>query len=167
MNPKVEEFINKMKKEKEFEEQKKREELLISLGLIDESKSTKEIKYFDVWDGTKECKWHASKQKYCKEINSYVPIEVTDEEYNEILKYVTIENPIDNNTKSKTTKWSNVISAITLIVLIIGIVSGIIVSIAIDSFIPIVYVGIYFVIYIPFMIGFSKIVEAAEKYLEK
>ena len=130
MNPKVEEFINKMKKEKEFEEQKKREELLKSLGLIDDRGYS---------------------------------LEVTDEEYREILRYITSKE----NTLEKTTKWSNVISAITLIVLIIGIVSGIIVSIAIDSFIPIVYVGIYFVIYIPFMIGFSKIVEAAEKYLGK
>lgn len=130
MNPKVEEFINKMKKEKEFEEQNKREELLKSLGLIDDRGYS---------------------------------LEVTDEEYREILKYTTPKE----NTLEKTTKWSNVISAITLIVLIIGIVSGIIISIAIDSFIPIVYVGIYFVIYIPFMIGFSKIVEAAEKYLGK
>ena len=125
MNPKVEEFINKMKKEKEFEEQKKREELLKSLGLIDDRGYS---------------------------------LEVTDEEYREILRYITSKE----NTLEKTTKWSNVISVITLIVLII-----VIVSIAIDSFIPIVYVGIYFVIYIPFMIGFSKIVEAAEKYLGK
>ena len=36
-----------------------------------------------------------------------------------------------------------------------------------DSFMPIMWVAIYLAVYIPYAIGFARIVEAAEKYLQK
>ena len=169
MNPKVEEFINKMKEKQE----KEKKEYLISLGLIDETKSIDTIDFFDEWDGTKECQWDYNAQKYCKKVQKYEALDVTDEEYQEILKYAPISEPqILNKSKSNKkqvsqTKWANVIYTITIILAFIIVVIGAIYATVIESFLPIVYISIYLAIYIPSIIGFARIVEAAEKYLEK
>ena len=63
MNAKVEEFINKMKEEQKLKELKQREEHLISLGLLDESKSTIKIEYRDYWESGFD-KWDEEKGKY-------------------------------------------------------------------------------------------------------
>ena len=62
MNAKVEEFINKMKEEQKLKELKQREEHLISLGLLDESKSTIKIEYRDYWESGFD-KWDEEKGK--------------------------------------------------------------------------------------------------------
>ena len=165
MNPKVEEFICKMKEEQE----KQKKEHLISLGLIDETKSIETIEYYDVWDGTKECEWVPNEQKYRKKVYKYEALDVTDEEYQEILKYAPIsETQILNNKKQVSqTKWANVLYKLGLILSIIIFIGGFVVSFIEESFLPIFYVILYIVLYIPFVIGFARVVEAAEKYLQK
>ena len=48
MNAKVEEFIKKMKKEQKAKELSQKKKHLISLGLVDESKTVKGIVYLDI-----------------------------------------------------------------------------------------------------------------------
>jgi vacuolar-type H+-ATPase catalytic subunit A/Vma1 len=89
MNPKVEDFLSKRRALQRDEALIQREEHLISLGLV-EDRTEERVCYFDEWDGTKACKWDANKQKYYKVVELPVPIEVTDEEYEQILKYAPI-----------------------------------------------------------------------------
>ena len=165
MNPKVEEFISKMKDEQE----KQKKEHLISLGLIDETKSVDVIEYYDVWDGTQECQYVPKEQKYRKKVQKYEALDVTDEEYQEILKYAPVQDyQISVEAKSKKqTRWSNVICAIFIIIAIVSIIIGIIYAWVEDSFMAIIWVVIYLAVYVPYAIGFARIVEAAEKYLQK
>lgn len=90
MNTKVQEFIDKRKKEEKEKELKQREELLISLGLIDESKTKRERKYDERY--FKGAKFDEGKNMYYTESIEYHTIEVTDEEFEEILKYAPVEN---------------------------------------------------------------------------
>ena len=169
MNPKVEEFINKMKEEQE----KQKKEYLISLGLVDESKSINTIEILDKWDGTNDCEWDFKLQKYCKKVQKYEALDVTDEEYQEILKYAPIaetqrSNELKPNKKpASQTRWSNVICTTAIILAVVAVIIGIISISFADSFMPIIWIAIYLIIYIPAVIGFARIVEAAEKYLQK
>ena len=86
MNAKVQEFIDKMK---EIEKTKK-EEKLISLGLIDESKTITKRKTIDVDQFTTNAKYDSINKEYYVETNEYFAIDVTDEEYQEILKYSSV-----------------------------------------------------------------------------
>ena len=137
--------------------------------MIDETKSVETIEYYDAWDGTKECQWDYNAQKYCKKVQKYEALDVTDEEYQEILKYAPIsETQILNNKKHiSQTKWANVLYKLGLILSIIILIAGIVVSVVAKSFLPMFYVILYVVLYIPFVIGFARIVEASEKYIEK
>lgn len=165
MNPKVEEFICKMKEEQE----KQKKEHLISLGLIDETKSIETIEYYDVWDGTKECEWVPNEQKYRKKVYKYEALDVTDDEYRAILKCAPIQDSqiLDGTESKKQTKWSNVICTTAIIITIVSIIIGFIFAFIMESFMPIVWVVLYLAVYIPYAIGFARIVEAAEKYLQK
>lgn len=81
MNKIVEEFIEKKKKKIQQSELEKKNEHLIRLGLIDETKSTRE--YQDIYG--RGLKYDVEKKKYYKGEN--FPIETTDEEYALICKY--------------------------------------------------------------------------------
>ena len=134
MNAKVEEFIKKMEEELKAKELKLREEHLISLGLLDENKTTKGRVYLDNWDGTKDCKFDNEKNKYYKEDYIPAPLEVTDEEYQEILKYAPITKKETNDVKnSGGTAWANAIKVIANILLAINIIGGFILSIVLSS----------------------------------
>ena len=116
MNSKVKEYLDtakaKEKAAKEAAKTKERDQLLISLGLIDEEKSKKV--YSDVYiDGYS---WDEKEKKYYH--ISQVPIEVTDEEYAEIVKYAKKDNK-NNKTKSGV----EILLLIASIFLIISIVS--------------------------------------------
>lgn len=87
---KVEEFI-------EMQELKRREEHLISLGLIDESKSSIKIEYTDETDGSKDWQWDNEKHKYYRKIILPVAIKVTDEEYRKIQKVCPYQKKQDYN----------------------------------------------------------------------
>lgn len=166
MNPKVQEFIDKMKAEQKEKELKEKKELLISLGLIDEEKSKEEVIYSDVRDFSNDWKWDEEKQKYYKKTQVIVPVEVTDEEYQEILKYApVIEKEVEEIVKPEPeTPTANAIRIIATILLILMLIVGV-VSLILSEWIPIVSAIIYSIFYYPFIIGFSKIVKVAEKQL--
>ena len=167
MNNKVQEFINKMKAEQREKELKERGEHLISLGLIDEDKSIEGIVYSDVRDYSNDWKWDNEKQKYYKIGQIKAPIEVTDEEYQEILKYApVIENEVEEIIKPEPeTPTSNAIRIIAIILLILMLIGGVILSLSLGEWIPIVSAIIYSIFFYPLIIGFSKIVKVAEKQL--
>lgn len=168
MNNKVQEFINKQK-EKEL---KQKEAHLISLGLIDESKSINSIEYLDEWDGTNECKWDTVIRKYYKEIEQKVALTVTDQEYQEILKYAPITSET-NHTKTIETPWANSIKISANIFLALNILAGIILCLLLANnyhtddyaWIPIITAFINCILWYPLNIGFSIIVKLAEKKL--
>ena len=165
MNAKVQEFIDKMIEKQKGEELKQREELLISLGLIDEEKTKRGIVYLDNWDGTKDCKFDNEKNKYYKE--SFVPaaIEITDEEYLEILKYAPKgQAKVEKVKESTKTTWANAINITATIFLVLNIIGAFILAIEF-GWIPIVIALTYCILWYPIIIGFSKIVAAAEKKL--
>lgn len=179
MNAKVEDFIKKMKEEQKAKKLKQREEHLISLGLLDENKTIKDRVYLDNWDATKDCKLDSDKNKYY--IESYVPapLEVTDEEYQEILKYAPItkeeEEETNDDKSSGGTTWANAIKVIANILLAINIIGGFILSIILSSdyttddfaWIPIIAALNYCILWYPIIVGFSKIVKVAEKTLQE
>lgn len=178
MNAKVQEFIDKMIEKQKGEELKQREELLISLGLIDEEKTKRGIVYLDNWDGTKDCKFDNEKNKYYKE--SFVPaaIEITDEEYLEILKYAPVKSRSIEKTIEKEevkTTWANAIKVIANILLALNIIGGIILCMILASdystdnfaWIPIASALTYCILWYPLIVGFSKIVKVAEKTLQE
>ena len=176
MNVKVQEFINKMKEEEKSKELKRREEHLVSLGLLDENKITKGRVYLDNWDGTKDCKFDNDKNMYYKEDYIPAPLEVTDEEYQEILKYAPITKNETNDVKSPSgTAWANAIKVIANILLAINIIGGFILCIVLSNdyttddfaWIPIVSALTYCILWYPLIVGFSKVVKAAEKTLQE
>lgn len=106
MNSKVKEFLDaakaqeaKIEAEEAAVKAKERDQILISLGLVDEERSIKV--YSDFYrDGYS---WDKEEEKYYH--ISPAPIEVTDEEYAEILKYVKTD---DKNKKTVNTKNNDV-----------------------------------------------------------
>ena len=104
MNPKVEEFIRKAKEQRVIEEKKERDALLISLGLVDDTKTIEIVEYSATRDEEHKFIDPQKKMFYKKDIFP-APIDVTDEEYNEILKYIpngNISNNINPLNKPKT-----------------------------------------------------------------
>lgn len=160
MNAKAQEFINKKKSELQEKELKERNEHLISLGLVDESKSIEGVVYLNVWDGSSSCLWDEEKQKYCKRTYIPAPIEVTDEEYQEILKYAPIKKK-EKVVEGKT-NWASTIVLVANIFLALSIIGGIFLSMD-YGWIPIVAASTYCILWYPIVIGFSKIVKDAEK----
>ena len=175
MNPKVQEFIDKMKAEQNSKELKEMEELLLSLGLVDENKSKEELIYSDVREyGDNDWKWDEKENKYCKKIQAKLPIKITDEEYQEILKYAPTKKEVIGEIKTeKETPTANTIKSIAKIFLILNIIGGIILFIilienqetVVFAWISIATAIIYSLLLHPLIIGFSKIVKAAEKQL--
>ena len=167
MKAKVQEFINKMIEEQKAKEVIEKEEHLISLGLIDEEKTKRGIVYLDNWDGTKDCKFDNEKNKYYKE--SFVPaaIEITDEEYLEILKYAPKgQEKVEKTKESTKTTWANAISITATIFLVLNIIGALILAIEF-GWIPIIIALTYCILWYPLIVGFSKIVKVAEKTLQE
>ena len=81
MDAKVQEFINKMKEE----EKKQRDDKLISLGLTDENKKTVIREYLNY--KRYDAKYDETKKQHYIEKEVESPIEVTEDEYQEILIY--------------------------------------------------------------------------------
>lgn len=116
MNPKVEELISRKKEEIKNQTLKKRRQHLIKLGLVSDERI---IQYQDNWDNSPECKWDREKNKYYKEIAA--PIEVTDEEYEEICRYFPEDNvPVENETYGA----ENTLNTMATIILVIGLLSA-------------------------------------------
>ncbi len=111
MDAKVKEFLDAAK----AKEKKERDNHLISLGLIDEGKTQRE---YSQNYGAGFYQWDEEKKMYYND--KAVPVEVTDEEYEEIKKYSSknaVESvELDNGAES-------FLKVINIIVLIIGIIA--------------------------------------------
>ena len=176
----AQEFIKEMNEKQKKKEQEIKNEVLIHLGLIDQEKSQRE--YFPYWVNDK-CKWDEEVGKYY--IGKNVPLDVSDEEYEEILKYAEIDFEIEEIEKKrkKSTPWGNAIKTVAYIVLFVGIISNLILIFNIEEPTDLGYRFakkaadierwgyianiIYFVLSFPLLMGFAKLVSAAEKYLRK
>ena len=99
------------------------------------------------------------------------PIEVTDEEYQEILKYSpNFERKKQIKEDNEKTPCADSINVIVKVFLVINIICGIILCMILSSsystddfaWIPIVSALIYCIFWYPIIVGFSKIVKVAE-----
>lgn len=192
MNVKVEEFIKKAKAELLSEEKKQRDEHLVSLGLVDESKTVRGRKYSKEWVPPFQ-QYDKEKDLYYYETEINAPLEVSDEEYKEILKYAPLKSQQQDTKKGNVrTPWAVVIEIIAYIYLIVGVVTNIVwicTSLAedaldygymynaknaelerllegdacVDGIVNIVLILLSF----PLVVGFSKLVAVAERYLHK
>ena len=114
MNEKVEGYL-RFKKQEELEKyEKEKRETLINLGLYEKVYSPKNAysngEYcFSEWDSVN------STNRYYKK----VPIEITDEEYNEIKAYYHKEDVAENNS------IATALTVIALVVFISGFIAGI------------------------------------------
>lgn len=161
MNVKVQEFIMKMKEEEENQKKKH----LIALGLIDENKTTEKREYLDNF--VAGAKLDGAKNQYYIETKEYAPIEVTEEEYQEILKYAPIEEQINEKVKiGKKTTWGNAINITANIYLVLNIIGAFILAIEF-GWIPIVVALTYCILWYPIIVGISKVVKVAEKTLQE
>ena len=174
MNTKVQEFINKMK----IKEMEERNETLISLGLIDESRTIINRRTRGVDSYTPNSQYDKEKKQYYVETKEYAAIEVTDEEYNEILKYAPFaKNKVndDKEVKEMSTTWASAIKITVNILLAVNIIGGFILyNVLADDYdtrdfawIPIVSAILYCILYYPLLVGFSKIVAVAERKLQE
>ena len=93
MDTKVKEFLEAAKSKEREAFEKERDKHLISLGLIKEGESIREYSDRYVYPFTL---WDKEKQKYY--YDKKVPINVTDDEYEEIKKYSTKE-VVEETTK--------------------------------------------------------------------
>lgn len=114
MNEKVENLIKEEKARLWAIEQQQRDNHLIRLGLIDESKSNK--KYQDYF--SEDAKFDPETNLYYKAAN--LPLEVTDEEYAEICKYFPLTKAEESVLKTGPEKTLNIIANVTLVCGIIG-----------------------------------------------
>ena len=156
----LQEFIDAMKEKQKQKEQEAKNEHLIRLGLIDKEKSNRE--YFPYFVNDK-CKWDEDLGKYY--IEKPVPLEVSDEEYKEILKYDQVE--VEEKKPKKNTNWGNAIELIAWIALILTIIPSIFIFL-VGKFDWVAC--LWTISAIPsfcLLMGFAKLVSAAEKYLRK
>ena len=168
MDAKVQEFINKMKEE----EKKQRDDKLISLGLTDENKKTVIREYLNY--KRYDAKYDETKKQHYIEKEVESPIEVTEDEYQEILIYSSfIKNETTETTEIKdiSTTWASTIKVIANILLVLNILGGFILWIVLVdkdfAWIPIVSALSYCILFYPLIVGFSKIVAVAERKLQE
>lgn len=168
MDAKVQEFINKMKEE----EKKQRDDKLISLGLTDENKKTVIREYLNY--KRYDAKYDETKKQHYIEKEVESPIEVTEDEYQEILIYSSfIKNETTETTEIKdiSTTWASTIKVIANILLVLNIIGGFILWIVLVdkdfAWIPIVSALSYCILFYPLIVGFSKIVAVAERKLQE
>ena len=128
MDTKVKEFLDAAKAKEREAFEKKRDEHLISLGLVNEGESVRE--YADNYNYVFN-KWDEEAKKYYRE--KLVAISVTDEEYEEIKKYsatnaVAAKEELENGAE----KFLAVINGISLTIGIIASVA--LMFVAADSY---------------------------------
>ena len=179
MNPKVQALIDQKRKEEDIKRDQKskddgfmKEQYLLSLGLIDEEKSSYKKIYKDEYEDG--CLWDEDKEQWYKEESDIVLLDISDEEYQTLLKYYPPTDYLVNfKPKDKTTSeltYSEIITVTAKIFLIVTIVGCLILAFIVDDSVwvgVIIILGIINTLYYPLIIGFSKIIAAAEKYLGK
>lgn len=126
MDAKVKEFLETAKAKEREAFEKKRDEHLISLGLVNEGESVRE--YADNYNYIFN-KWDGETKKFYRE--KLVAISVTDEEYEEIKKYsatYVVEEELENGAE----KFLAVLNGISLA---IGIIAAIVlIFVPLDSY---------------------------------
>lgn len=127
MDAKVKEFLETAKAKEREAFEKKRDEHLISLGLVNEGESVRE--YADNYNYVFN-KWDEETKKYYRE--KLVAISVTDEEYEEIKKYSATDVVEEEELENGAEKFLAVINGISLA---IGIIAAIVlIFVALDSY---------------------------------
>lgn len=127
MNQRVQEFINQQKIQLENNKNMEKAKVLNDLGLYDKEYSenpawSEEYPDYEYDQETKEC-------RYFKKI----PINVTDEEYAEILKYSNIDNTQieSDDVKTNSNTIATIFSVIAVFIFILGLFLGIVLGDAI------------------------------------
>ena len=161
MNPQLEKYINNRKEEIK----KQRENHLLSLGLIDESKTIVERILVDDIDEVKNVrvvKFDETLNKYYFEEETKFPIDITEEEYQELLKYIPQDKIKPNKEASENlTTLNKSYKVFAYILLILGIILTITTTpFTIGIFCIILSITIF--IERMFIKGFIVIVECAE-----
>jgi hypothetical protein len=119
MNSKVQELIDTERQRLISAKKQDRDNLLISLGLIDEEKTIlKEYVHYDPQFPSR--KFDEVKKVYYQEIPA--PLSITDDEYEELSRYF----PEDNKTSNGSTSEEGTLNAIAVITLILGLICSLI-----------------------------------------
>ena len=117
MNQKVEEFLAKAKEEKIKQAERDRRRILVSAGLFE-----KETVYNDAYSD--ECPYYDNVRKVYYGIRKNL-IDVTDEEYVEICKYVIVpEDEEDRSLISVNDGAEKTLNTVATIILICGIIAS-------------------------------------------
>ena len=128
MDAKVKEFLDAAKAKEREAFEKKRDEHLISLGLIDEESEV--VREYSSYYSTRFEKWDVDKKMYYYDIKQ--PVKVTDEEYEEILKYSTKNEIEEIEIENGAEKFLSVMNGINLA---IGIISAVVlICVALDAY---------------------------------
>lgn len=122
MDAKVKQFIDDAKAKERAKFEAKRDEHLIALGLIDDSKKIIEYTPFSKDNEKGYIHWDEDKKQYYRE--KPAPVIVTDEEYAEILKYAPNTTPANtagqkNTIENGAERFLGVINTIGLILFIL------------------------------------------------
>lgn len=165
MNPAVQKLINKAK----VEELKQREEYLRSLGLVDKSKKEVKRKYIDYVPANKYgYAWDSDKKKYFRSVVVNGVLEITDEEYDELLKYYPCNEKTSENVSPP--KYSKKIKILALSYIVLNVCTAVVclaLSNGPEILLLAALISLFNCIWYPFICGYANIVEAAEKYLSK
>ena len=126
MNPKVKQFLDEAKAKERAEFEKQRDAHLMKLGLVDEEKST--IEYSKSYsEALGFVKYDAEKDMYYKGV--FVPVEVTDEEYEQIKRYTApkVQAVADSNDEANSAEvfLANVNNSVRVIVIVSSILLAI------------------------------------------
>ena len=120
MNEKVKAYLDHQKEAEKVRNDASRKDTLLALGLFEKEYSpnnvdSSEYPYFE-WDTEN------SEGRYFKKI----PVDITEEEYQEVLKYAHKKIPSANRSNANTI--ASIFSAIAWIVFIIGFIAGFIIG---------------------------------------
>ena len=138
MNQHIEKYIEERKREISRQKENEKMQLLLKLGLVEKDY------YTQIGDQKKEDYpfYDPKKIMYYKLIYKEGVEEITDEEYSELLKYVPQEeeqNTIDNSMSG----WYY----FSIFMMILGIVGGIALGIVFESFVYLITVILYVLIF--------------------
>ena len=128
MDAKVKEFLDAAKAKEREAFEKKRDEHLISLGLIDEESEV--VREYSSYYNPRFEKWDVDKKMYYYDRKQ--PVKVTDEEYEEILKYSTKNEIEEIEIENGAEKFLSVMNGINLA---FGIIAAVVlIFVALDAY---------------------------------
>lgn len=129
MHEKVKLLLEQKKAEQDKMKKEEKEEFLLSLGLFDDSKP---VKYFFANREIDRKEYELDKEKGYPVTKTGSPIEVSDEEFEEILKFFPkAEDNKPTNTEillEKIERHTKVVSTAVIVYIILSIIVGIIIA---------------------------------------